>query len=437
MDRQTPFQYDSTAGNHAVIKARDPEPSEHLGDYLTGLGLPKSLVEKLQLVGKPADMIYNMGRDSAENVGDIIQNGPGLWSGLQAASDLASVTPAGVAGGLAKAMFVGPRYVGRLEEAGRLLGQGKGSTAALKEAEAAWANQADPRKVWDDTGWAPGDEFGKRVDGGYQQPVSWHPLPDMDLASHQPGLQKGTVGDLYTGIDDLKAGAPEFAGLSAGIQHKPNLSDAGVWGRVEVPTGTSMTAMHTSGRSPEELRMLGYHEMQHGVHGIDDPRNVRNAFDFDALERPISNVPAIDKLDAARADASGRSQAAYEASLKHPSGSGPYIDMKKKMTDEMHNADAISDKRGQAPSKAAYANAPHERRARAAALNYSGSRDDALTSPYPGDIDTFADEAFWPAQLPQDFRQQGVTLRDLERPVAAPFQTVDPNALARFSKMLP
>jgi len=85
---------------------------------------------------------------------------------------------------------------------------------------------------------------------------------------------------------------------------------------------------------------------------------------------------------------------------------------------------------GGIPKYAAYINSPHERRARANALNYSHGRDASMTSAYPGDINTFSDEAMWPFRPSPEAREIGITWEDYAQPF------VDENAVRRFSGAL-
>lgn len=359
------------------------------------------------------------------------------------ALDVSGVVPAGAFAKTAPllSVFAGPRFMSRLEEAGRIASDAKGSEDALFEATRAWKRNEDPRKVWDQTGWAPGNAFGARFDGGYQLPMAWHGMPDLDFTDavkNNPKEQTLALGDALRGADDLRTGAPDLVGLPMTVQIGPEVpSNLANTGYVRTtPDGRKLASIGAYSPSPEGARGILRHESTHAVHATDSSSNVSAAFDPLALARrttPPAEKILTDHSEALLAKVDGLMD---EFNKAKASGDYATMDMLRwMMEDARAAARAMGHKATDASRFGAYLNSSHERRARAASLNYRGNG--GAFSPYPSDVDTFAEEALWPVDWSNSPIGGLLKLRDYEipslgAPAWAPHRMEKDEALGRM-----
>lgn len=307
---------------------------------------------------------------------------PGAYGvGQTIGEGLQDMDPGQLALGGAEAMFLGLPGMKRLQAAGKVGAGARGSEEAFNKAQGLWKQGADPRKVWDDTGWADGSQFGEYANGRPPQPVSWHGMPDIELKNYDPGIQKGAFLHRTEGTEDLAIAQPELTGLGIETRINPTLNP-------EVDDFVNRVAlgqqpndevfkrnMHITGRNAEEARAYLMHETQHAA---DD-----NLKWSDMSPAYIHGTDAEKIWDALRTDA-------RKAMRSVPPGQSPSL----QLSNILGNASARS---GDAARFAGYANNPVETKARMAASVYNfGSPEDITKGVYPGDIDPWSPEAFHP-----------------------------------------
>lgn len=311
----------STASSTRPLRAfsdRTLAPFKAVGETLNGF-VTKPALEGAYALSHPA------GYSTGELAGAALDTSGVVPGGVLAKG---AGTLGGALGAFAKsvptmAIFAGPKFMGRLQDAGRISENSKGSTDALYEAERAWKRDEDPRAVWNATGWAPGNAFGVRRDGGYQSPIAWHAMPGIDVADAQKaaGVHSGRVGGMIQGADDLHIGAPEVMGLRGKFTINPSAPDEAIRGAVVTARAPGvaerylMDSLILSARNPDQARALLTHELTHGVHGTDTPSNASNAFDRDALSYALPNLAATQKFNALAAKQSDEGRALYEAAM--------------------------------------------------------------------------------------------------------------------------
>jgi hypothetical protein len=315
---------------------------------------------------------------------------------------------AAMGGAESLSMFLGLPAARRLAAAGKIAPGGRGSEEMLGRAQESWAGGADPRKVWDDTGWASGKEFGAFSDGRTPQPVMWHGAPEIELRNYDPGIQRGSVDQLVEGIEDLKIAEPGLENMPMKTWMNSTLTDDIIGGSVAVRRNPmyvplSKGGMEVQARTPDEMRSLLLHETQHAVDDLP-------GLDLRAAEgkAPIFGTKAQEIWDAAAKDALNVVQ-------NKPPG------MPSREYDRIRDAGASARSFwGKAPEHAAYLNAPQELKARGAASIYSyGTPQQQLEGVYPGDLDFWSKEAFDPIKPPHDpvlGENPLISYRDYKRP---------------------
>lgn len=310
---------------------------------------------------------------------------PGAYGiGQTIGEGLRDTNPGQVSLGAAEAMFLGLPGMRNLQKAGRIAPGGRGSEEALQKAQGAWAQGADPRKTWDETGWADGSQFGSYRDGRSPTPVAWHPMDDLEFKNYDNGIQQGTLSGRLEGTEDLLTAHPELENFNTRLRINPTIGIDEVRGEVALadrPGGDwTKTRMNIEAQNPEQARQLLMHETQHLV----DPKP---AMDPLYGKAPIYGTEAEQIWEALRTD----TRKAIES--YPPTKSAP-----DSLWDIASGASAAG---GKAPDMAAYLNAPHEVKARMASKLYnSGSRDEIAKGVYPGDIDPWTPEAFQPFTTP-------------------------------------
>lgn len=299
--------------------------------------------------------------------------------------------------GAAQAVFLAPMFAGRLQAAGKIKAGERGSLEALKRAQEGWAAPGhDKRKIWDETGWADGTEFGPFRDGRTPEPKMWYGLADMDVADYRPGVSGGHLDGVVKGVGDLDIARPGLGSMPTTIKIDPRMSQNDATGGVGWNTQISSepTDLYAYGRHDDDLRAILGHELQHTVQrpgkeidfSFQEPRNAIPDTIAEKKWRAVGDVYDDARFDAEQALQTLRGGADSTTQWKKAQEMGAFGEAASMARERADNV----------PARAAYLNAPHEVEARTAAEIYGRSRPEIMRGVYPGSIDSFSRDAFWP-----------------------------------------
>lgn len=322
---------------------------------------------------------------------------PGAYGiGQTLGEGLKNADPGQIALGAGEAMFLGLPGVRNLQKAGRIQAGARGSEEAFTKALKGWKEGVDPGMVWDDTGWARGDEFGTFMDGTGPRPVMWHGMPDLDTLHYNQGQHTGTIGSMGIGVEDAGIANPRLLDLPATFDidvQSPRESWGGSmhvgssWGGA--PKFDSMSVRAPDG---DTASLIYAHELQHGLQGTDN-------VDWKAIHDQTRTEVPNNVTNTWRAFRSGQDKEhgrIWEQMKALPTGHPDKDALLDQIGQINSNLDSAGSAVGLSKKFARYLNAPHEQQARTAAAIYGRGRQAVEQGVYPGDISSFTDEAMYP-----------------------------------------